>query len=189
MKIIETDIPGVAVVETTPFRDHRGEFMRCFCEKELAPLLGARHIVQINRSMTPTPGCVRGLHFQYPPHAEMKLVRCTRGRVFDVAVDIRMHSPTFLRWFGCELSPQNARMLAIPEGFAHGFQVLEAESELFYLTTAPYSKTDEAGITPEDPAIGIRWPLPVVGLSERDRDHPRIDAKFQGVVLSAAGGD
>jgi dTDP-4-dehydrorhamnose 3,5-epimerase len=182
MKINPTDIAGLATVETTAFRDHRGEFMRFFCEKELAPILGARHIVQINRSLTRAVGAVRGLHFQYPPHAEMKLVRCTRGRVFDVAVDIRRGSPTYLCWFGCELSPANTLMLAVPEGFAHGFQVLEEDSELIYLTTAPYAPPAEGGITPEDPAIGIRWPKPVIDLSERDRKHPLVGADFAAVV-------
>jgi dTDP-4-dehydrorhamnose 3,5-epimerase len=186
MKILDTDISGLFLVETSAFRDHRGEFMRFFCEKELGPLIGHRRIVQINRSLTTKPGCVRGLHFQFPPHAEMKLVRCTRGRVFDVAVDIRAGSATFLRWFGCELAPDSARMLAIPEGFAHGFQVLEPDSELIYLTTAPYEKNAEGGITPDDPAIGIRWPMIITDLSDRDRDHPRLNGAFPGVSLGGA---
>lgn len=187
MKILDTPIAGLALVETAAFRDHRGEFMRFFCENELAPVIGPRHIVQINRSVTSAPGCVRGMHYQYPPHAEMKLVRCTRGRVFDVAVDIRAGSPTFMQWFGCELSAESARMLAIPEGFAHGFQVIEPDSELIYLTTAAYEKSAEGGITPEDPAIGIRWPLRVTMLSDRDRDHPRLDGSFAGVTVGGAG--
>ena len=183
MKITTTAIEGLAIIETQAFRDHRGEFARFFCANELAPVMGPRHIVQINRSLTRAPGSVRGLHFQYPPHAEMKLVRCTRGRVLDVAVDIRVGSPTYLKWEGCELSADNALMFAIPEGFAHGFQVLEPDSELVYLTTSAYQPKAEGGIRPDDPAIGVRWPLPVSGLSDRDLAHPLLGSDFRGVKL------
>jgi dTDP-4-dehydrorhamnose 3,5-epimerase len=183
MKIVSTAVDGLNVIETSAFRDHRGEFARYFCANELAPVMGSRRIVQINRSLTRAVGSVRGLHFQYPPQAEMKLVRCTKGRVLDVAVDIRSGSPTFLKWVGCELSAENALMLAIPEGFAHGFQVLEPDSELVYLTTAAYDPKAEGGIHPEDPSIGVRWPLAVSGLSERDLAHPAITADFTGVKL------
>jgi dTDP-4-dehydrorhamnose 3,5-epimerase len=183
MKAQAAGIEGLALVDTTLFRDHRGEFGRFFCEKDLSAQLAHRHISQINRSLTRAVGAVRGLHFQFPPHAEMKFVRCTRGRVFDVAVDIRNGSPTFLKWFGCELSAANMLMLVIPEGFAHGFQVIEPDSELIYLTTAAYEPGAEGGIVPGDPAIGIHWPLPVTELSDRDRNHPPLTAGFAGVTL------
>jgi dTDP-4-dehydrorhamnose 3,5-epimerase len=183
MKIVHTSIAGLDIIETQPFRDHRGEFARFFCVNELAQVLGHRHIVQINRSLTRFPGSVRGMHYQYPPHAELKLVRCIKGRVLDVAIDIRAGSHSFLKWEACELSAENALMFAIPEGFAHGFQVLEADSELVYLTTAAYHRPSEGGIQPEDPSIAIRWALPVTGLSDRDRTHPLLGRDFAGVTL------
>ncbi len=183
MKIYDTPIADLKVVESTAFVDHRGQFMRCFCEETLADSLGGRRVSQINQSLTTAVGSVRGLHFQYAPHAEMKLVRCSTGRVFDVAVDIRSGSPTFLQWFGLELSPKNQKMLVVPEGFAHGFQTLEPNSELFYLTTTAYAKSAEAGIRWNDPAINIDWPLSATDLSDRDRQHELISASFEGVTL------
>lgn len=171
------------MVETTPFVDHRGAFARLFCADELAPVLGERRIVQINHSRTRRVGAVRGMHFQRPPHAEMKLVRCIRGRVFDVALDLRKDSLTFLRWHAEELDPVSARMLVVPEGFAHGFQVLVEESELLYLHTEYYRPESEAGYSPVDPAFAIRWPLPVEDLSERDAAHPLVTSAYKGVTL------
>jgi dTDP-4-dehydrorhamnose 3,5-epimerase len=182
VKIAQTALPGVVVVETTPFADHRGAFARLYCERELAPVIDGRRIAQINHSRTTTPGAVRGLHFQYPPHAEMKLARCIRGRVWDVAVDLRAGSRTFLHWHGEELTPDNARMLVIPEGCAHGFQVLEPDSELLYLCTAFYAPEAEGGIYCNDPRLGIAWPLPVVGLSQRDSSFPPIAQDFSGIA-------
>lgn len=167
-----TAIAGVVVVETPPFTDARGAFARLFCENELGPVLGSRRIVQINHSRTHAVGAVRGLHYQRAPHAEMKLVRCLRGRVWDVAVDLRAGSSTFRQWHAEELTPGNARMLVVPEGCAHGFQVLEADSELLYLHTARYLPDAEGGVRWDDPDLGIAWPLPVTDLSERDTRHP-----------------
>ena len=133
--------------------------------------------------MTREPGTVRGMHFQLPPSAETKLIRCLRGRVFDVAVDLRRDSPTFLKWSGHELSATNAHLLVIPEGFAHGFQVLEPDSELLYLHTAFYDPAHEGGLSPADPMLAIRWPLPVNGLSDRDRNHPQLTADYRGIAL------
>lgn len=181
MTLEPTDIAGLAIARTAPRRDARGEFARLFCERELGAALGARRIVQINRSLTRAVGAVRGMHFQHAPHAEMKLVRCMRGRVFDVAVDLRAGSPTLLRWSGHELSAANGDMLVIPEGFAHGFQVLEPDSELLYLHTAAYEPAAEGGLSPEDPALAIRWPMPVAELSDRDRSHPPLSAGFRGI--------
>lgn len=175
MKISSTPIADLVVVDTTPFVDHRGEFSRHFCVQELAPILGERHIVQINHSVTRTVGALRGLHFQRPPHAEMKLVRCLRGRIRDVAVDLRPGSPTYLRWHAEELSAANRRMLAIPEGFAHGFQALEPDSEILYLVTAPYNPGSEGGLRHDDPAVAITWPIPVTDISARDQAWPSLD--------------
>lgn len=182
MKILPTRIRGVHVVETTPFVDQRGSFARLFCAGELAEAIGRRHIVQINHSCTGVVGAVRGLHFQHAPHAEMKLVRCMKGRVWDVAVDLRAGSPTFLQWHAEELAPGNGRMLVIPEGCAHGFQVLERDSELLYLHTAFYTPSAEGGVRFDDPLIGIAWPLPVAELSGRDRAHSLLNADFRGLV-------
>ncbi|MHB1322000.1 MAG: dTDP-4-dehydrorhamnose 3,5-epimerase [Acidithiobacillus ferrivorans] len=183
MKVLSTALQGVAVVTTKPFVDPRGAFSRCFCKKEMASLIGDRDIVQINHSRTTMVGAVRGLHYQRPPHAEMKLVRCLQGRVWDVAVDLRAGSPTFLQWHAEELSPDNARMLIIPEGCAHGFQVLEADSALLYLHTAYYTPDAEGGLRHDDARLGITWPLPVADLSERDRRHPLLNADDPGISV------
>lgn len=183
VKMSHTGIAGVCVADTTAFRDHRGAFMRFFCEHELADVLKGRRIEQINHSRTVVSGAVRGLHFQRSPYAEMKMVRCLKGRVWDVAVDLRKYSPTFLQWHACELSAENALMLIIPEGCAHGFQVIESDSELLYLHTASYMRSYEGGVRFDDPALQILWPLRVMDLSERDKLHPLIDENFQGVTL------
>src|SRR3546814_6280440 len=145
--------------------------------------MGGRHIVQINHSRTTMVGAVRGMHFQSAPHAEMKLVRCLKGRVWDVAVDLRAGSPTFLRWHAQELSEDNARMLVISEGCAHGFQALEPDSELLYLHTAPYTPEVEGGLVYDDPRLAIKWPLSIADLSARDQQHPYLSIDFPGLHL------
>jgi len=183
MNLLTTPIEDVYVAETSRFTDERGAFARLFCERELASALGERHIVQVNHSLTKRVGAVRGMHYQHAPHAEMKMVRCLKGRIWDVAVDLRKDSPSFLNWHAVELSADNDRMMVIPEGCAHGFQVLEADSELLYLHTAFYSPESEGGVRFDDPAIGIDWPLDVTDLSERDNSHSLIDDNFCGVEL------
>jgi len=183
VKVRQTPLSGVVVIETAVIADHRGAFTRLFCDRELSSLLGARRIVQINHSVTRVPGAVRGMHFQNPPHAEMKFVRCLRGRVWDVAIDLRRGSPTFLQWHAEELSPDGSSMMVIPEGCAHGFQVLEPESELLYLHTAHYEKSAEAGVRYNDPRVDIVWPLDAIQLSDRDKNHPRLDESFSGISL------
>lgn len=181
MRAQPTRLDGVMVIEADPRRDERGMFTRLFCTAALAPWLGERHVVQINQSRTHRQGAVRGMHFQHGAHAEMKLVRCIRGRVWDVALDLRAGSPTFLHWHAQELSADNQQMLLIPEGFAHGFQVLEPDSELLYLHTAAYHAAAEGGVRPDDPRVAIDWPLPLVDLSERDRSHPLLGPDFHGI--------
>lgn len=181
MKSFPTPISGVFVVETDQISDNRGSFARLFCADALSSLLVDRKIAQINHSLTTAAGTVRGLHFQLPPRAEMKMVRCVRGRVLDVAVDLRRGSPTFLAHHAEELTPRNGRMLAIPEGCAHGFQALEADSELVYLHTEFYDTASEGGLHPDDPALGIKWPLPVTSLSERDKGRPLVTGDFRGI--------
>lgn len=182
MKIRPTEIAGVVVLESESKPDNRGAFARLFCADELAPVVGKRSIVQINHSLTRAVGAIRGLHYQRAPHAEMKIVRCLKGRVFDVAVDLRRSSPTFLRWVSCELSPASGRALVVPEGCAHGFQVLEAESELLYLHTAFYDKAAEGAVRYDDPRVAVAWPLPPADLSERDRFHPLLQNDFTGIA-------
>jgi dTDP-4-dehydrorhamnose 3,5-epimerase len=181
MRVVETEIKGVDVVETARVEDHRGSFARLFCEFDLSSVMGGRRIVQINHSRTRAVGAVRGMHFQLPPHAEMKLVRCLKGRVWDVALDLRAGSATLLKWHAQELTPRNAHMLVIPEGCAHGFQALEAESELLYLHTAPYVPAAEGGVAHDDPRLSIAWPLPVTDLSARDRAYDPLPPGFAGL--------
>ena len=171
------------VAQTAKICDHRGAFARLFCEQDLAKVFGERRIVQINHSRTTQVGAVRGMHFQHAPQAEMKMVRCLKGRVWDVAVDLRKNSPTFLAWHAVELSMDNTDMMVIPEGCAHGFQVLEPDSELLYLHTAAYAPSAEAGVRHDDPLLAIKWPIAVTDVSERDKAHPLLNDSFCGVEL------
>ena len=184
MNVSVTPLQGVAVVETVFHRDERGSFGRLFCANELADIVGLRKIVQINCSTTRQVGAIRGLHFQRPPHAEMKFVRCLRGTVWDVAVDLRRDSSTFLKWYAEELDADNARMMIIPEGCAHGFQTLAGDCELLYLHTASYAQNSESGVAWDDPRLAISWPLPIPangGLSDRDRRLPALSPNFEGL--------
>lgn len=174
MKFEETPLKGCYVIVTTPFTDQRGIFARFFCESELAQVIEDRKIVNVNFSRTLKRGAIRGMHFQRFPDAEMKFVRCVKGKVFDVAVDLRKESPTYLQWYGVELSAENMNMFAIPEGFAHGFQALEDDVEIMYLVTAFYSPSCEGGLNHADPQIDIHWPLPITDVSEKDLHHPYI---------------
>ena len=183
MIITPLKLQGAYLLETEPFRDHRGQFGRLFCARELAAAGVSRPIAQINHSRTSAVGAVRGMHFQRPPHAETKIVRCLRGAVFDVAVDLRPDSPTFLHWHGEVLTPDNQRAMLIPEGMAHGFQCLEADSELLYLHTDFYTPESEGGVRFDDPAVGVQWPLAPTDLSERDQNHSLISPDFQGIIL------
>jgi dTDP-4-dehydrorhamnose 3,5-epimerase len=183
MKLSESPIEGVWIAESAVHQDDRGAFSRLFCADEEKAILGDRKIVQINHSLTQAIGAVRGMHYQEPPLAEMKIVRCLRGRVLDVAVDLRKGSPTFLKWTALELTPMSRLAFIIPEGCAHGFQVLEANSELLYLHTAFYTPGAEGAVRYDDPAIGIVWPLPPTDLSERDTSHPYLDIRFEGISL------
>jgi dTDP-4-dehydrorhamnose 3,5-epimerase len=183
VNILDTPVADLKIVQSVRHHDARGAFMRLFCAQELQPVLGHRQVAQINHSRTSRVGALRGMHFQHPPHAEMKMVRCLHGRVFDVAVDLRTGSPTFLQWYAQELAEDDAQMLVIPEGFAHGFQVLEPDSELLYLHTAFYHPPSEGGLRYDDPRLAIAWPLPPQDVSPRDLSHPLLGADFTGVAL------
>lgn len=178
-----TPLRGLVVVQRKPIKDSRGLLARLFCGEEFRQIGIERQIVQINQSLTHLRGAVRGLHFQYPPHAEAKIVTCVRGEVFDVAVDLRADSPTFLQWHSEILSAENARSLCIPEGFAHGFQTLTDDCELLYLHTEAYAPQAEGGLHPRDPRVGVDWPLPITELSSRDQHHPLLGADFTGIAV------
>lgn len=181
MNIIPTLLPGLHEIRHAPTGDARGRFTRLFCEQELTPIRPNLHFTQINLSETHGRGTLRGMHYQIPPAAEAKLIRCLSGRVFDVAVDLRVDSPTFLRWHAIELAEDNDRALFIPEGFAHGFQTLTDEAHLLYMHTAPWTPACEAGLRHDDPRLAIAWPLPVTEMSARDRGYALIDDAFNGV--------
>jgi dTDP-4-dehydrorhamnose 3,5-epimerase len=170
------DIAGAFVAESTPRGDERGSFMRLFCADDFAAAHGARQIVQINWSHTVCPGTVRGMHFQQGDDADAKWVRCLEGAVWDVIVDLRPDSATFLQWRAVELSAANCRAVFIPEGCAHGFQSLEADSRLLYLHTRFYKPAAERGVAHDDPRLAIAWPREVALLSDRDRALPSVQA-------------
>jgi dTDP-4-dehydrorhamnose 3,5-epimerase len=176
-----TALAGLVVVQRKPLSDARGYFERIFCDAELAELFPQGGPAQINRTLTRAAGTTRGLHFQVPPHAEAKLISCLRGSIFDVAVDLRRGSPTFLRWHAEILSAENHRSLFVPAGFAHGFQTLEADCELLYLHSYPYTPAAERGLNVLDPRLGVAWPQPPHGLSERDASAPFLATDFDGV--------
>ncbi len=181
-EILPTPIAGLQVLQRKPLGDDRGYLERVFCAEELDALLAGRRIVQINHTLTASRGTVRGMHFQHRPHAEIKIVSCLRGEVFDVAVDLRGDSPTFLRWHAEALSADNHRTLVIPEGFAHGFQTLTDDCEMLYFHTAAYHAPAEGGLNPSDPRLAVHWPLPVEGVSPRDASHPMLDGTFTGLA-------
>lgn len=181
MNFTATPLAGLWIVETIPRGDARGRLTRLSCERSMQSIHPGLHFRQVNLSYSAQRGTVRGMHYQRAPAAETKLVRCLRGRVFDVAVDLRAGSATFRHWHGVELEASNERQLLIPQGFAHGFQALTDDVELLYQHSADYDPECEAGVRHDDPALAITWPLPVTTMSDRDRSHRLIDAQFQGV--------
>lgn len=183
MQFKETDLKGVYLIHLESFTDDRGWFARTFCKKEFAQIGHTKEFVQFNHSHTQRQGTIRGLHFQKPPHAEIKLIRCIRGKVYDVIVDMRYQSPTFLQYIGVELSEQNQQMVYIPEGCAHGFQTLQDDTDLIYHHTAFYVPEQEAGIRYNDPQVHIQWPLPLTDISEKDKNHPWINPSFAGLAI------
>jgi dTDP-4-dehydrorhamnose 3,5-epimerase len=171
------------LVQRKAIEDERGFLSRFYCAEEFHGAGINKAVDQINHTLTRKKGAVRGLHFQYPPHAEIKMVSCMRGEILDVAVDLRRDSPTFLHWHGEILSAANRKSLLIPEGYAHGFQTLTEDCELIYLHTASYHPEAEGALNVADPRLNIAWPLPVNDISDRDRNHPFISQNFQGIIL------
>lgn len=182
-EIIETPLEGLKVIKRNPQGDSRGYFERLYCLTELAELFNGKIISQINHTVTEKIGTIRGLHFQYEPFSETKLVMCLKGKVFDVAVDVRIGSPTFLRFHSEILSESNYKTLQIPEGFAHGFQTMTDDCEMLYFHTASYQPSAEGALNPMDQKLCIPWPFTVVEQSLRDKQHPMINTDFRGVML------
>jgi dTDP-4-dehydrorhamnose 3,5-epimerase len=174
VRFAPTPLPGLLVVDLEPARDDRGWFARTFDGRELAAAGIEMEVAQANASFNPRAGTLRGLHYQAEPHAEQKLVRCTRGAIFDVAVDVREGSATRGRWFGLELAADDQRMLYLPPGFAHGFQTLVDDSEVDYLIAPEYVPDAARGVRWDDPAIGVEWPEAERIISERDRGLPLL---------------
>lgn len=181
--IQNTPLSGLQLLERRPLGDERGYLERMYCSRELAGLVGGGGIAQINHTWTRKAGTIRGLHYQCPPHAEIKFVTCLRGAVFDVAVDVRRDSPSMLRWHAQVLSAENHHTLVIPQGLAHGFQTLTDDCEMLYLHTAAYDLAAERAINALDPRLAITWPLPVSERSARDASHPMLNTDFSGIVV------
>ena len=180
---VPTALHGLVVAQRQRLTDARGYFSRFFCAEEFAEFDFKLPIAQINQTLTRQRGAVRGLHFQYPPHAEDKLVTCLRGEIFDVAVDIRRGSSTFLQWHAEILSADNCRSLLIPQGFAHGFQALTDDCELIYLHSRPHSAAAEGALNTRDPVLRIDWPLAFTDISARDSQHPHLTGEFMGIQV------
>lgn len=176
-----TPLQGSYEITLTPHADNRGWFARFYCKDEFASIGHDKEWVQMNHSYTKSIGALRGMHFQNRPFREIKMVRCILGEVFDVIIDLRSDSPTFLQSYSTILSPERKNMVYIPEGFAHGFQTLKGDSELIYLHTESYRPGVEGGIRFDDPQINIHWPLPVTEISDRDQNHPHLDLNFKGI--------
>lgn len=183
-EIHDTSITGLRLIERKPLGDERGFLQRLFCQESLDTLLGGKTIRQINHTLTRQSGTVRGMHFQRPPHAEIKIVCCLKGKVWDVAVDLRKGAPTFLQHHSVILSEDVPQSYLIPEGFAHGFQALTPDCELLYFHTADYSAAAEGGLNALDPRLGISWPMPISERSKRDEQYLMLTDGFFGIDVA-----
>jgi dTDP-4-dehydrorhamnose 3,5-epimerase len=170
-----TPIHGLRLIELQKHGDDRGFFARMFCEREFADAGLETRFVQVNNSRSAEAGIVRGLHYQLPPAAEVKLMRCIRGAIFDVSVDLRPDSPSFKQWFGCKLTADDRRMAYVPRGCAHGFMSLAPASEVVYFASAFYAPQQERGLRWDDPTIGVTWPIDEVDVSPKDAAWPDFD--------------
>jgi dTDP-4-dehydrorhamnose 3,5-epimerase len=178
MKFIETKLKGAFIITPEFLEDERGFFARAFCREEFSRLNLNSNLVQCNLSFNKERGTLRGLHYQIPPHEEVKLVRCTSGSISDVIVDLRPESSTFHQWLSVELSAENHKLLYVPEGFAHGYQTLKPKTEVFYQVSEFYHPTSERGLRWDDPAFGIVWPLKVKVISDKDQSHAYWGARL-----------
>lgn len=178
MKFVDTNIEGVYIIELDPHQDERGVFSRIYCKKELREIGVDKDFVQANYSHTLKKGTIRGLHFQSSPAEEAKIIKCLNGKVFDVAVDLRKKSPTYLNWVSVELSKENMKMIYIPEGCAHGFQTLEDNCEMLYFHSEYYKPEYERTINYKDEQINIDWPLDITEISDKDFKAKNIIENF-----------
>jgi dTDP-4-dehydrorhamnose 3,5-epimerase len=183
LTIATVDIDGIKVLNSNSIIDDRGYFGRLFCQKELQQITNSKNIVQINQSITNNSGVIRGMHYQKKPALEGKFVTCLKGKIFDVAIDIRKDSKSLFNYHAEILSEENKKILYIPEGFAHGFQTIKSNCEVLYFHTEYYSQENESGINSMDPSIGINWPNNVSFRSERDLTFPFLDSSFKGIEI------
>jgi len=181
MIFAETPLLGAYVIEIEKHEDDRGFFARSWCVREFAAKGLDHRLVQCNVSFNKLKGSLRGLHYQIPPHAEVKLVRCTKGSLFDVIVDLRKDSATFLKWFAIELTDTNHRMLYIPKLFAHGFQTLEDDTEIFYQMSEFYEPAAARGLRWNDPRLDINWPAAGRTMSQKDQAYPNLEVSVVGL--------
>lgn len=184
MRFLETDLHGAWLIDLEPLCDDRGFFSRTFCAKEFTTRGLETNFVQHSLSYSAARGTLRGMHFQAPPHGEVKVVECARGAIWDVIIDIRPQSPTFGHWRSFELTAENRRHLYIPAGFAHGFETLCHDTEVRYLISAFYEPSAASGLRYDDPAFAIPWPLPVAAISDKDQVWP----DFAGTVQQRPAG-
>jgi dTDP-4-dehydrorhamnose 3,5-epimerase len=183
MKFTETKLNGAFIITPDIIKDERGFFARTFCRRDFEDHGLNPNIVQCNISFNKTKGTLRGMHYRARSHAEVKLVRCTAGDIYDVIIDLRPESPTFKQWFAVELSADNRKLLYIPEGFAHGFQTLAENTELIYHHSAFHNPDHERGLRFDDPLLAINWPLPVGMISPKDQRYPLSDINFTGIKI------
>lgn len=180
LNITNLELGGAYIITPNSHEDERGSFSRVFCQEEMANI-NQENFVQVNHSITRNKGTVRGMHFQYPPNAEVKMVKCIKGSVLDIIIDIRADSPTFLESHEEVLSAENMKMIYIPKGFAHGFQTLEDNSELLYFHSSVYTPGNEGALNARDPFLNIKWPLNISNMSKKDEQHSFIDIDFKGI--------
>jgi dTDP-4-dehydrorhamnose 3,5-epimerase len=183
MNFIETKLKGSYCIEPVQLVDERGVFMRNFCEREFKKINFSKHFVQFNQSINYKKGTLRGMHFQMPPYAETKLIKCISGAVLDIIVDIRCSSNTFLQWHAEELTEDNHRMMFIPEGFAHGFITLKDNTILIYHHTSFYHKESDRGLLYNDPQLRIDWPIDIKVISDKDLSYAPLDNNFKGIQI------
>lgn len=183
MKFNKTPLAGAYTIDLQRIGDDRGFFARLFCTKEFSDAGLVTSFEQINNSLTKNKGTLRGMHYQLPPFAEVKVVRCIRGALFDVILDLRPDSPTYGKWYGDTLSADNRRMMYVPKGFAHGFLTLEEDTEAFYLVSTPYAPEYERGIRYNDPEFDIEWPIEPLEVSEKDAQWKDFDPQWHGIDL------
>jgi len=180
MKFVETKLKGAFIITPDFIKDERGFFARTFCRREFKDHGLNPDLVQCNISFNKEKGTLRGMHYQVPPHAEVKMVRCTAGAIYDVIIDFRPASPTFMQWFAAELTAENHGQLYVPEGFGHGYQTLLPDTEVFYQVSAFYNPQSERGVRWNDPAFGITWPLTITLISQKDQIHPLVNNRILG---------